>query len=356
MTAAGAPEPLRLGANENPFPPLPGVLQAVFRAGERINRYPDPDCAAVKSALAGHLGVPPDHLAVGPGSADLIHRLVRLVAGPGDEVVTAWRSYEGHLAAITAAGAGPVLVPLTAEGAPDLAAMAAACTGRTRAVLLCSPHNPTGTAVGSAGMRWFLDRVPPDVLVVLDEAYRDFVQATAADGLTAFASRPASCLVRTFSKGYGLAGLRIGFVVARPPLARRVRDACVPYAVSQLAQDAAVESLRSAGAMRARVRVLVEERTRMWSALSGQGWDVPLSQANFLWLPLGERTARFQACCTRAGVAVKAFPGEGVRVTVADPESNAVLLGLAAEFGPAGPAHGAGPDSVPADATGRGER
>jgi len=335
-----AAAPLRLGSNENPFPPLPGVLQAVLSAGERLNRYPDPDCSELRAALSRTLGVAREQIAVGPGSADLLHRLTRLVCGPGDEVVTAWRSYEGHPAAVTAAGARPVRVPLTADGRADLRTMAASCTGRTRAAFVCTPHNPTGTVPDPAELARFLSQVPAHVLVVLDEAYRDFAGADAPDGLAAFADRPALCVVRTFSKGYGLAGLRVGYLVADSALAERVRGSGPPYAVSQLAQDAAVESLHWGEALAARVGTLMAERTRMRSVLCARGWPVPESRANFLWLPLGERTTSFQEHCARAGVAVKAFPGEGARITVADAESNDLLLDLAREFG-AGPPPGA---------------
>ncbi len=324
-----SPEPRRLGSNENPFPPLHGVLAAVIQAAERVNRYPDPRHTVLLEALSDHLDLPSSHVVVGPGSVDLLHRLIRLVSGPGDEVVTAWRSYDGHLAAIAAAGANPVQVPLTEEGGPDLPAMAAVCTERTKAILVCSPHNPTGTVAHAAELETFLDAVGPGTLIVVDEAYRDFVCGAAPDGLAMFANRSALCLVRTFSKGYGLAGLRVGYVVARPPLAQRLRDACIPYSVSQMAQDAAVESLRQESAMRIRVQAVVDERERMWSALTGQGWAVPPSQANFLWIPLGGLTDRFSEYCRAAGVGVKVFPGEGARVTVADRSSNELVLGVA---------------------------
>jgi histidinol-phosphate aminotransferase len=211
--------------------------------------------------------------------------------------------------------------------------MADAITDRTRLVLICSPNNPTGPVVRRVELTAFLDRVPADVLVVLDEAYCEFVrEPDAADGVTLYRDRPNLCVLRTFSKAYGLAGLRVGFAVAHEPVADALRKTAVPFGVSGIAQHAAVESLRREAALLERVDTLVAERDRVRAALLDQGWEVPVSEGNFVWLALGEATVEFAAACDEAGVVVRAFPGEGCRITVAEPEASDILLRTAAEW------------------------
>jgi histidinol-phosphate aminotransferase len=211
--------------------------------------------------------------------------------------------------------------------------MLAAITDRTRLVLVCTPNNPTGPALRRAELERFLDAVPSDVLVVLDEAYREFVRdPDVPDGVELYRDRPNVCVLRTFSKAYGLAGLRVGFAIAHTPVAEALRKTAVPFGVSSLAQAAAVASLEAEGELLERVDALVAERTRVCAALEAQGWQVPASEANFVWLRLGERTDAFAAACEAAGVVVRPFSGEGVRVTVAEPEANDVFLRVAGEF------------------------
>lgn len=324
----------KLSSNESPFPPLPGVLAAAVAAAGSFNRYPDLVCGELVAELAERHGVPAGHLAVGTGSVGVAQQVVQSVAGPGDEVVYAWPSFEAYPIITQIAGAASVRVPLTAGEEHDLVAMAAAITARTRLVFLCSPNNPTGTAIGREEMTRFLDRVPPEVLVVVDEAYREFVRdARVPDGLDLYRERPNVCVLRTFSKAYGLAGLRVGYAVAPGPVADALRKTAVPFGVSQLAQDAAVASLRSEAELMRRVDAVVAERERVAAGLTAQGWTVPPSEANFVWLRLGAETGEFAAACDRAGVIVRPFLGEGgVRVTVGEPEANAVMLRVAAEF------------------------
>ncbi|XCM82043.1 histidinol-phosphate transaminase [Kitasatospora sp. HUAS MG31] len=323
----------RLSANENPYPPLPGVLERAGAALRTLNRYPDWDSTHLVTALADHLDVPAEHVVVGPGSVGVLFQLVRAVAGPGDEVLFAWRSFEAYPEAAEAAGATPVAVPLTSGEDHDLDAMLAAITPRTKVVFVCNPNNPTGTAVRRTDLLRFLDAVPAATLVVLDEAYREFVTDEAVpDGIDLYRTRPNLVVLRTFSKAYGLAGLRVGFAVAHGPVAAPARAAALPFGVSRIAQDAAVESLASGAELRRRVTALVAERTRVQQQLRGQGWDLPDSQANFVWLRLGDRTAAFAAACERAGITVKVFPGEGVRITVAEPHANDAALATTAAW------------------------
>ena len=258
----------KLSSNENPYPPLPGVLKIAVAAAEEINRYPDFGSAALIEELAAFTGAPAAHIAVGTGSVGVLQQLVQATAGPGDEVLYAWRSFEAYPIITRIAGATPVQVPLTAAETHDLDAMAEAITERTRLVLVCNPNNPTGAVVSREELERFLDRVPQDVLVVLDEAYVEFVRDGAyPDGIAISLERSNVCVLRTFSKAYGLAGLRIGYAVAAEPVATALRSCAVPFGVNLVAQAAAVESLRSQEALGERVTDLVAERERVYAVL-----------------------------------------------------------------------------------------
>ncbi|MCX5266164.1 histidinol-phosphate transaminase [Streptomyces sp. NBC_00199] len=331
--AAGGPVAYKLSSNENPYPPLPGVMESVTAAAAAFNRYPDLACTALVNELSERFGVPAAHLATGTGSVGVAQQLVQATAGAGDEVVYAWRSFEAYPIITQINGARPVQVPLTPGDVHDLDAMADAITDRTRLVFVCNPNNPTGTVVRRAELERFLDRVPRDVLVVLDEAYREFIRdPEVPDGVEFYRKRPNVCVLRTFSKAYGLAGLRVGFAIAHEPVAEALRKTAVPFGVSQLAQEAAIASLRAEDALLGRVGSLVGERLRVVEALRAQGWTVPETQANFVWLRLGEQTAAFAGACEQAGVVVRPFPGEGVRVTIGENEANDIFLKAAEGF------------------------
>ncbi|GHE42042.1 putative phenylalanine aminotransferase [Streptomyces longispororuber] len=331
--AAEGAQAYKLSSNENPYPPLPGVMETAMEAVRSFNRYPDMACTGLMSELAEHFGVPAAHVATGTGSVGVAQQLVQATSGPGDEVIYAWRSFEAYPIITQISGATAVRVPLTSGEVHDLDAMAAAITDRTRLIFVCNPNNPTGTSVRRAELERFLDRVPSDILVVLDEAYREFVRdPEVPDGIELYRDRPNVCVLRTFSKAYGLAGLRVGFAIAHEPVAAALRKTAVPFGVSQLAQDAAVASLRAEGELLSRVDTLVTERTRVLEGLRGQGWTVPDTQANFVWLRLGDRTVDFAAACEQAGVTVRPFAGEGVRVTIGETEANDIFLKAAEAF------------------------
>ncbi|GGX78925.1 histidinol-phosphate transaminase [Streptomyces fructofermentans] len=331
--AAAGPVAYKLSSNENPYPPLPGVTESMAAAAGSFNRYPDMACTGLMNELADRFGVPLSHLATGTGSVGVAQQLLQATSGPGDEVIYAWRSFEAYPIITQISGATSVRVPLTPGDVHDLDAMAEAITDRTRLIFVCNPNNPTGTAVRRTELERFLDRVPSDVLVVLDEAYREFVRdVEVPDGVELYRNRPNVCVLRTFSKAYGLAGLRVGFAIAHEPVAAALRKTAVPFGVSQLAQDAAVASLRAEDELLGRVGSLVSERARVLAVLRGQGWTVPDSQANFVWLRLGERTLDFAAACEQAGVVVRPFAGEGVRVTVGETEANDIFLKVTEGF------------------------
>ncbi|MFF5407146.1 histidinol-phosphate transaminase [Streptomyces misionensis] len=331
--AADGPVAYKLSSNENPYPPLPGVLESVTAAAASFNRYPDMSCAALTEELAERFGVPAAHVATGTGSVGVAQQLIQATSGPGDEVIYAWRSFEAYPIITQISGARSVQVPLTAGEVHDLDAMAEAITDRTRLIFVCNPNNPTGTVVRRAELERFLDRVPRDVLVVLDEAYREFIRdPEVPDGVELYRERPNVCVLRTFSKAYGLAGLRVGFAIAHEPVAAALRKTAVPFGVSQLAQEAAIASLRAEDELLGRVGSLVCERTRVVDGLRAQGWTVPETQANFVWLRLGERTTAFAQACEEHGVVVRPFAGEGVRVTIGEAEANDIFLKVTEAF------------------------
>ncbi|MGH3498681.1 MAG: histidinol-phosphate transaminase [Nocardioidaceae bacterium] len=323
----------KLSSNENPFPPLPGVVEAAARAAAAMNRYPDMRCTDLYAALSERFGVPVEDLAAATGSVAVLYHLLQATCTDGDDVVYAWRSFEAYPIAVEMTGARSVQVPLAAGARHDLPAMLAAITERTRVVIVCTPNNPTGPAVHRAELEAFLASVPEDVLVVIDEAYREFVlDPDVPDGVDLYRGRDNVVALRTFSKAYGLAGLRVGFAVGPARLAEAVRKVALPFGVSTIAQAAAVESLRAEEALLDRVEVLVEERARVVAGLREQGWDVPDSQANFVWLALGDDSTAFAAAAAEAGIMVRPFAGDGVRVTIGEPEGNDVLLKVTARW------------------------
>jgi len=323
----------KLSSNENPYPPLPGVLEAATAAAARMNRYPDMGSSELYGALSTRLDVPAEQLTVATGSVALIYQLVQAFCDPGDEVVYAWRSFEAYPIAVTAAGARSVRVPVMADGRHDLDAMAAAVTERTKVVLVCTPNNPTGPAVTQAELDAFLAKVPSHVLVVVDEAYVEFVRmADPVDGIATYRTHDNVLLTRTFSKAYGLAGLRVGYAVGPEPIAAALRAVSLPFGISSVAQAAAVASLDAEDALFERVASLVDERARLVQGLQGVGWDVPEPQGNFVWFGLGERTAAFAAAADDLGIVVRPFAGEGARVSIGEIEANDRVVELARTF------------------------
>jgi histidinol-phosphate aminotransferase len=304
----------------------------IANAASHINRYPDNTAAGLIDAIAVRFGVPAAHIAVGCGSVGIAQQLLEAVGEPAAEVIYAWRSFEAYPYLTDLANSTPVPIPLR-DFEHDLAAMAAAITERTRLIFVCTPNNPTGPAVRRDELVEFLDRVPPDCLVVIDEAYTQYVRdPQVPDGLTLYESRPNVAVLRTFSKAYGLAGLRVGYLVGHEPVAAAVRKTMLPFTVNSLAQAAAIASLAAESELLERVELVVKERDRVRHELLGQGWTVPPTEANFVWLPLGEQAGDFTAHCDAAGVSVRPYLPDGVRVTVADPDANDAFLAAAAAY------------------------
>jgi histidinol-phosphate aminotransferase len=327
------PGAIVLASNESPYGLLPSVATVLAQHADGVSRYPDMGSTRLIEAIAASHGVGTDRIAVGAGSVEVCGQLTSASVDDADEVVFGWRAFEAYPIITAVAGGRSVKVPLTADHVHDVDAMAAAVTDRTRLVFLCNPNNPTGTAVGEAELRRLVDNVPDDVLVVIDEAYREYADPAAVpDAAALFADRPNVAVTRTFSKAYALAGLRVGYCIAAPDVVSAVRKCQVPFSVSALAQEAAVAALGDGEEVARRAKLTVAERERVRSALMDAGYDVPPSQGNFVWLVLGDRATGFAQTCMDGGVIVRPFAGEGVRVTVGTEPENDRLLELARSY------------------------
>jgi histidinol-phosphate aminotransferase len=328
------PGAIKLASNETVFGPLPRVRAAIERAADVVNRYPDNGCVELKAALAKHLGsdFAPEHVAVGCGSVSLCQQLVQITASVGDEVIFGWRSFELYPPQVQVAGASAIRVPLTGQTF-DLDAMLAAVTERTRLIFVCNPNNPTSTVVAPDALARFIQAVPSHILIALDEAYVEYIRdGMAPDSLGLVRAHSNVVVLRTFSKAYGLAGLRIGYAIGHPDLVTALDQVYVPFTVSSLAQAAAIASLDAADELLVRTDALVDERDRVSAGLRDAGFVLPPSQTNFVWLPLGPRTLNFVKQAADARLVVRPYGTDGVRVTVGAPEENDALLGFARDW------------------------
>ncbi len=331
---AGA-DAFKLSSNENPFDPLPGVVQAV-QAAHGFNRYPDATAARLRARLAERFGTTDDHVHVAAGSVSILFQLAQATSGAGDEILFSWRSFEAYPSLTTVAGSTAVTVPNDADGRHDLEAMADAVTDRTRMIIVCTPNNPTGPVVTQAGFDAFLARVPADVLIVLDEAYAEFVtDPDAVDGARVLAAgHPNVVVLRTFSKAYGLAGLRVGYAVGDPRVLAAARSTGIPLSVTAAAEQAALASLDAEDELRERVAELAARRDELAARLRETGWDVPEAQGNFVWLPAGDRALEVAEAFEAAGLIVRPFAGDGVRISIGEAESLGHIVRVAASVAP----------------------
>lgn len=321
--------PIKLSSNESPDGPVGGVVGAASTAAEEIHRYPDMAATELTAAIAASLGRDASEVVVGAGSVAVLAHLLQAYTGPGDEVVFAWRSFEAYPILTAVAGATAVKVPLTAEARHDLDAMAAAVTDATRVVMLCSPNNPTGPTLTEDEFEAFMAAVPRRVLVVLDEAYVEYIRDGAAvSGPAVLDRHPNLLLLRTFSKAYALAGLRVGYAVGSAALIAPIRACVTPFSVSGPAQAGALAALAAQDVYLERAAAVVAERERVAAALRADGWAIPDAQGNFVWLPVGDATADLVAHLGAAepAILVRPFVGEGVRVTIGAPAENDALL------------------------------
>lgn len=318
---------VKLSSNENPYPPLPSVLEAIAKAASQINRYPDPGSTALVEAIAERHQVPADWVTVSCGSVALVGQVVSIMANEGDEVVYSWPSFEAYPIVTGIAGAKAVVVPLDDDYRQDLQAVGDAVTERTRCIFVCTPNNPTGTIVTHDAVVGLLARVPDDVLVVIDEAYAEFVDDPAGvDAMALVREYENVVVLRTFSKAYGLAGLRVGYSIAHPPVSEGLRKTAIPFGVSVVAHDAAIASLAAEDELLERVDSLRDERARVVNALRDAGWKPADSYGNFVWLGTGDDTDRVASALLEAGITARAFPGIGIRITVAETDANDAMV------------------------------
>jgi histidinol-phosphate aminotransferase len=332
------PGSIKLASNETVFGPLPSVRAAIERATDTVNRYPDSACVHLKAALAKHLSsassadFAPEQVALGCGSVSLCQQLVQITASVGDEVIFGWRSFELYPPQVRVAGATAIKVPLT-DHTYDLYAMLAAVTDRTRLIFVCNPNNPTSTVVDPDALARFVEAVPPHILIAIDEAYVEYIRdGMLPDSLELARARSNVVVLRTFSKAYGLAGLRVGYAVGHPELITALDKVFVPFSVTSVSQAAAIASLDAADELLARTDAVVAERSRVAAALRDAGFTLPPSQANFVWLPLGPRTLDFVARAAEARIVVRPYGTDGVRVTIGAPEENDALLRFARDW------------------------
>lgn len=303
---------LKLSSNEVTHPPLPAAVAAMAEAATAANRYPDMGATDLVHAIAKHLRLRPEQVAVGCGSSALCQQLVQITCTTGDEVVFPWRSFEAYPIFARVAGATPRPVPLTADHRVDLPALAAAITPATRLVFVCNPNNPTGTTITKQEFEEFMAVVPPTTLVALDEAYFEFVRTQDTPmGTEVVVKHENVVALRTFSKAYGLAGVRVGYAFGNPAIIAALNKVAIPFGVSAIAQAGAIASLAGAAQLLERTNETVSERDRVARAIGA----IP-SEANFVWLP-AETAATLAQQLADQGVIVRAFP-EGVRITVTD--------------------------------------
>jgi histidinol-phosphate aminotransferase len=317
--AYGVSEIVKLGSNEMADEPWPEVVAAVAAAAAGVNRYPDNARVALRTALGEHLGgVDPERIWAGGASNELGTLLAMAFGGPGTSVLYAWPSFSLYPIAARTAGSEAIEVPLTEDHRHDLAAMAEAVRPDTSVVFVCNPNNPSGTHVAAASLTAFIDGLSDDVLVVVDEAYHEF--ATAPDHRSAVelaATRPNVAVTRTFSKAYGLAGLRLGYVIASPEILDGLRRIQIPFTVTEPAMAGAIEALRHADRVAARVRHVDAERTGLTAALRERGIPVADSQANFVYADLGEACDDIVEGLLRRGVIIRVVPPDGhVRISI----------------------------------------
>ncbi|WP_053546043.1 histidinol-phosphate transaminase [Corynebacterium deserti] len=303
---------VKLSSNEVSFGPLPAAIEAVTEAAKGANRYPDMGAVELRTALAEHLEVALEQVTVGCGSSALCQQLVQATCAQGDEVVFPWRSFEAYPIFAKVAGAVPVAIPLTEQQNHDLDAMAAAITEKTRLIFICNPNNPSGTTITQAQFDEFMAKVPDNVVVGLDEAYFEFNRAEDTPVATEEIQKHANVIgLRTFSKAYGLAGLRIGYAFGNAEVIASMNKVAIPFAVSSVAQAAALASLNAADELMERVEESVEKRVEVAKALGAAP-----TQANFVWLP-GAGAAELAEKFAQQGVVIRAFP-EGARISVTD--------------------------------------
>lgn len=323
----------RLGSNEAPT--APDILPGFNWQDTEINRYPDLRGDTLCDALSRRHDVGADMVAVAAGSIVLLDQLVRATCDPGDEIVTPWRSYEAYPIISGLAGARLVEVPLDPTGTADPDAIMAAAGANCRVVLICNPNNPTGTHLPDEVIDGLLGRLPDHVLVILDEAYADYAMDAAeaiASPARRLARHPNLAVLRTFSKAWGIAGMRVGYCLANAPVISAVQAVAPPFPLPTVAIGAALAALDRPERTAARVDRNAAERERLSAGLRRLGLPVAVSKANFVWLPVGSRAEALTAHFASASIAVRCFAGEGVRITTGTSADTDAVLAAASDW------------------------
>ena len=328
----GNPPPpggIKLSSNEVPFLPSPAVQKALENG--QWNRYPDATASGVRQRLAQKYGVSADEVLVGAGSVALLAQWITAAAGPGDEVVYSWRSFEAYPGLVSVAGATSVQVPNTPDHRHDIDGLVNAVTDKTRVLIVCTPNNPTSQIVTREEFDNLMSRIPESLLVILDEAYAEFVDhPDAVDGRNYLGKYPNLVVLRTLSKAYGLAGLRIGYAIASPAVIAPARATAIPLSVSAPAQIAAEAALDHEAEILDRLQAIRQQMQTVRSEWSGSG--LPQPWGNFAWLPVGGNTETVAQWLEEEGVVARVFAGEGIRVSIAEPEGVDALLRVGARI------------------------
>jgi histidinol-phosphate aminotransferase len=322
--AVGGPPPLKLASNENPLGPSPAALEALARAAGGWARYPDDECTSLREALAARLGVPEACVAVGAGSTALLKLLAEAYLDQTRTVVYAWPSFPMYPVVARLQEAREVQVPLDAQGRHDLDRMAERVAG-AQLVVVCNPNNPTGTYVSEAELSAFLERLPEDTLAVVDEAYAEFARHAARDypdGVRWVREGRRLAVLRSFSKVYGLAGLRVGYLVAPPEVVEAVVRVREPFQVSAAAQAAALAALADDAHVARTLAVVAEGRDRLLALAKRLGISTYPSVANFVWMDVGRPAGQVWEALARRGVIVRPGPARAtwIRVSVGTAE------------------------------------
>jgi histidinol-phosphate aminotransferase len=308
-------------SNESTIPPSPAVQAAIVEAAARGNRYPSLFGDELGAAIAQRLNVTDEQVMVGAGSLSLLQLALLAFTGPGTEVVYAWRSYEAYPMLVTLAGATPVSVPLDAGHRHDPAALTRAIGPNCRALIVCNPNNPTGTVLDPDEVEAILRAVPSDVLVILDEAYREFtgIRFDAVDLLPRYSNL---VIMRTFSKAYGLAGIRAGYLIANSEVTQPIQRTSPPFTLSATASAGALTAWSDEAYTQHVIDTVCNDRDRLQKKLRELGVETPTSASNFVWIPAPRDALRLEQLCVQEGVAIRAFDGYGARITAGNPDAS----------------------------------
>ncbi len=318
----GITDVVKLASNERTASPTSSVSAAMAEAARHTNRYPDNGAVVLRSALAANLGVDINTIAVSSGSVGLLQQITAAYAGPGRDVAYPWRSFELYPIFTKLSGAREIATPLTDGWSVDVEALVDAVTPDTTLIKLATPNNPTGTALTSAELQFIIDGVGDDVIILVDEAYREYVLADLWDPVDLVDRHPNVVHMRTFSKAYALAAARVGWCYGHPEVISCIKATQPPFPVTNMGLAGALAALSDTEALEAHVEEAIAERARVVAELRSRGWDIPSSQeGNFVWMPTADAVELTQSLESK-GVIVRPFHGEGIRMTIGRPHEN----------------------------------